>query len=113
MLDLALLDQISYRTCNLFNGYARVDAMLLEKVDRFDTEPLQRAVYGLPDIVRPAAQALRFGLCFRPKVEAKLGRNHHLVPQWGERLTEKLFVHKGTVHLSRVEEIDAPFDCAP
>jgi hypothetical protein len=110
VLDLALLDQISYRTRNLFNGHVRVDAMLIEKVDRFDAEPLQRTFYSLPDVVGPAAQTLRLGVCFRPKVEAKLGRNHHAVSQWRKRFTHEFLVHKRTVYLGRVEEGDTQFD---
>ena len=41
MFDLTLLDQVTNRACNLFNRYIRVNAVLIEKIDRFDAEPLQ------------------------------------------------------------------------
>jgi hypothetical protein len=103
------MDEISYRTCNLFNGHVRIDAMLIEEVDRFDAEPLQRAFYSLPDVVGPAAQTLRLGVRLRTKVEAKLGCDHDAVSQRGKRLTHEFLVHKRAVHLRRVEEGDAPF----
>ena len=48
----------------------------------------------------------------RPKVEAKLGRDDHLVTQRGKRFANKFFVHERAVHLRRIEEGDTPFDCA-
>ena len=53
---------------------------------------------------------LRLRVCLRPKVEAKLGCEDHLVPQRGKRFTNKFFVHERTVYLSRIEKGDAKFD---
>jgi hypothetical protein len=99
MFDLTLLNEITHRASNLFSRYIRVNAVLIEQVDRVDA-----------DVLGAATQPLRLGVCLRPKVEAKLGCEDHLVPQRGKRFANKFFVHERTVYLSRVEKGDAKFD---
>ena len=84
--------------------------MLIEQVDCLDLEPLERALDGLLDVLRPAIQARRT----RPRiaatqVEPELGGDHHLLAEGSEGFAHKLFVHERAVNLGGVEERDAAF----
>ena len=60
MLDLALLNQIFYRTGNVFDRHLQIDPMLIEQIDGLDLEPLERGLGDLPDVLRAASRpALR------------------------------------------------------
>jgi hypothetical protein len=59
VLHLALLDQLLHRARHIFDGHVGIDAMLIEQVDDIDLEPLERALDGLLDVLRPAVQARR------------------------------------------------------
>ena len=57
VLDLAFLNQVLHRSGYVFDGHVRVNAMLIEQVDDIHLEPLERALDGLLDVLRPAVQA--------------------------------------------------------
>ncbi len=40
VLDLSFPNQIAHRARYVFNRHVRVDAMLIEKIDRFNAQPL-------------------------------------------------------------------------
>ena len=44
VFDLALLNQLLHRPRHVFDGHVRINAMLIEELDRLDLEPLERAV---------------------------------------------------------------------
>ena len=48
--DLALLDQILDRPRYVFNGHLRINAMLIEQIDRVGLEPSQRTLDAFFDI---------------------------------------------------------------
>ena len=56
-LTLPCLDQFLHRARHVFDRHVRVDAVLIEQVDGVDLEPLERALGGLLDVLRPAVQA--------------------------------------------------------
>ena len=56
VLDLAFLNQILHRSRDVFDGHVRVNAVLIEQIDGIDLEPLERALGGLLDVLRPAVQ---------------------------------------------------------
>jgi hypothetical protein len=41
MLDLALLDQFLHGTGDFFDRRVRINAVLIEQIDRLDTKPLE------------------------------------------------------------------------
>jgi hypothetical protein len=63
VLDLALCDQVADRAGDVLDGNLRVDPVLIEEIDRLDAEPLERAVYSLADVVRPAGDAAKVCTC--------------------------------------------------
>ncbi len=59
VLDLAFLNQVLHRSRYVFDGHVRVNPMLIEQVDDINLEPLERALDGLLDVLRPAVQTRR------------------------------------------------------
>ena len=55
--DLARLDQLLHGAGDVLDRDARVDAVLVEQVDRVRPEPLQRGVDAAPDRLRAAVEA--------------------------------------------------------
>ena len=70
--------------------------MLIEQVDDIDLEPLERALDGLLDVLRPAVQARRAlhpaGIEIRTEVEPELGGDHHLLAEGSEGFAHEFFV---------------------
>ena len=113
VLDLAFLNQVLHRSRYVFDGHVRVNAMLIEQVDDIHLEPLERALGGLLDVLRPAVQARRtlhpagieIGLRSNPNLVAittclrKGARASPTSSSFGER----------AVDLGGVEERDAAF----
>ena len=58
-LTLPCLNQILHRSGDVFDRHVRVNPMLIEQVDDIHLEPLERALDGLLDVLRPAVQARR------------------------------------------------------
>ncbi len=56
VLDLFLLNQLTYCPGHLFDRHVRVDAVLEEKVDRLDAEPFERSVDAPPGRLRPTVE---------------------------------------------------------
>src|SRR5205823_1139849 len=71
--DLALRDQLLDRPGDVLDRDARVDAVLVEEVDRLGLEPPERALDDLSDVLRAAVQPPLLAL--RADAEAELGRD--------------------------------------
>src|SRR6185436_12149351 len=110
VLDLALLDQFLDGACDVFDRDVRVDAVLVEEVDRVGAQAPQRIFDASRDRLRTAVGAA--GL-IRREVEAELGRDHDPVTYRLERLADELLVRERAVALRRVEERDAAVDSRP
>jgi hypothetical protein len=108
VLDLAFLDQLPDRAGDVFDRHVRVDAVLVEQIDRVDLEPLERALDGLFDVLRPAVEPPLLPL--RVELEAELGRDHNLFAHWRKSFANEFFVRERSVDLGRVEEADAALD---
>ena len=88
--------------------------MLIEQVDGLDLEPLERALDGLLDVLRPAVQARRTGpRIAATEVEPELGGDHHLLAEGSEGFAHEFFVGERAVDLGGVEECDAAFHGGP
>ena len=113
-LTLPCLDQLLHRARHVFDRHVRVDAVLIEQVDGLDLEPLERALDGLLDVLRPAVQPRRARpLIAAAQVEPELGGDHHLLAEGSEGLAHEFFVRERAVDLGGVEERDAAFDGRP
>ena len=117
VLDLALLNQFLHRTSHVFDGHIRINPMLVQQVDHIDLEPLERALGGLFDVLRPAVQARGAlhpaGIELRIEVEPELGGDHHLLADRSKGLTDEFFVDERTVDLGGVKECDPAFHGCP
>src|SRR5579863_2842882 len=100
MLDLALLDQLLHRSCNVFDGHIRINTMLVKQIDCVGVETLQRSFGDRPDSFRAAIEALRRYSVF----EAELGCDNDLVANGLQRFSDYLFVRERTICLGSVEE---------
>src|SRR5580693_4735414 len=110
VLHLALLNQLFYRSRDLFNRHVRVNAVLIEQIDDIDVEPLQGSLGNLLDVRGPTVQP---GLlaCGRIKFEPELRGDHHLLTKGSEGFANKQFVRERAVDFGSIEECDAAFDC--
>src|SRR5207245_1077593 len=75
--DLALLNQVFHRARNVFDRNSRVNTVLVEEIDHPDLKAPERALDGLPDVLRPAVDAWQplhpAGVEIRIQVEAEFG----------------------------------------
>src|SRR5262245_36535280 len=109
MLNFALLNQVFHCSRNLFYRHSRVNTVLVEQIDNFSSEPLERSLSDLLDMPWPTVQPSLFaGL--RIELEAELRCNHHLLSHGSEGFSQEFFVGEGTVHFSGVEECDPEFN---
>jgi hypothetical protein len=109
--DRALLDQLLHRSGHVLDWHVGVDAVLVEQVDAVGPEPPERVLDGAPDRLGPAVEALRPAAGLDTfEIPAELRRDHDLVANGLERLTDELLVRERTVHLRGVEEPDAAID---
>ena len=117
VFDLAFLNELLHGSRHVLDGHVRIDAVLVEQVDGLDLEPLERALGGLLDVLRPAVQARpalhAAGVELRVEVESELGGDDHLVAERGEGLADEFLVRERAVDLGGVEERDAELDGRP
>jgi hypothetical protein len=116
VLDLAFLNQVLHRSRYVFDRHVRVNPMLIEQVDDIHLEPLERALGGLLDVLRPAVQARPLhpgGDRSGTEVEPEFGGDHHLLAEGSEGFAHQLFVQERAVDLGGVEECDAAFHGCP
>lgn len=107
----ALLDQLLDGAGDLLDRHVGIDAMLVEQVDPVGAQPPQRVLDARTDRLRAAVEpGLAAGA---EEVEAELGRDHDLVADWFERLTDQLLVVERPVHLRGVEQGDTAFHRRP
>src|SRR5207247_801923 len=103
-----LPDQLLDGARDILDGDVRVDPVLVEDVDGFDTEALERGVGHLPDVLRPRVETVARAVGV--DTEAELRRDDDLLAEGGERLTDQLLVRERTVRLRCVEEGHAAVD---
>ena len=111
VLYLALLDQFLHGTCHIFDGYVRVNTVLIKQVDHIDLEPFERSFDSLLDVRGLAVQTRRTRpIIATAQIESELGRDHHLLAERSESFTNKFFVRIGAIDFGGVEERDAALD---
>jgi hypothetical protein len=104
---LARLDELLDGAGHVLDRDVRVDAVLVQQVDRVGAEPLQRALDTALDRLRATVESAGHAAL---EVEAELRRDHDLVADRLERLADELLVGEGPVDLRGVEEGDAALD---
>src|SRR5438270_4760878 len=108
VLDLALLDQLLHRSCNVFDGHIRIDTMLIEEIDHIGLKAFERSLGNLLDVLWPAVQPCRRTLHrsvgLRRYIEAELGGDHYPIAHGSECLTNQLLVDVRPIDLRRIEE---------
>ncbi len=57
MLDLTFPDQLLHRAGDVFDGYVRIDAVLVEQIDTVGLQALERGLGDLPDVLWPVVDA--------------------------------------------------------
>ncbi len=88
--------------------------MLIEQVDGVDLEPLERALDGLLDVLRPTVQARRTrSVVGAAEVEPELGGDHHLLADGSESFAHEFLVRERAIHFGSVEEGDAALHGGP
>ena len=107
-LTLPCLDQVLHRSGDVFDRHIRIDAVLIEQVDRIDLEPLERGLGDLLDVRRAG--------CPGPAGSPDSNLNPNLVAittciaERSERFADELFVGERAVGFGGVEERDAAVD---
>ena len=111
MADEALILHLPDDTELLVFGHLGVDAVQLPQVDALDTEPAQRHLHALAQVVGPPD-------C-RPLVgalagETALGSDDHAAVRVGaalvERLAQQVLADEGAIGVGGVDEVDAHID---
>ena len=108
--DLARLDQLLHGTGHVLDRHLRVDAVLVEEVDRVRPEPLERGVDAAPDRLGATVKTGDLPVLVG---ESELRGDHDLVADGLERLADELLIVERPVHLGGVEEGLAAFDSRP
>ena len=106
--DLALVDEVLDGAGDVLDRDVRVDAVLVEQVDRVGAQSLQRALDAAADRLGAAVERARSDRTLQ--VEPELRRDHDLVADRLERLADELLVGERAVDLRGVEEGDAAVD---
>ena len=95
---------------DILDRHVRIDAMLIQQVDRVDAKPLERSLDGLLDVRRLAVRTDEPRAAVRLHLEPELRGDDDLPAERLERLADQVFIRVRAVDLGRVEERDAPFD---
>src|SRR5947207_7683998 len=107
VLDLTFLNQVLHGSGHVLDWHRRINAMLIEQIDRIDLESPERCFGDLLDVFRPA-------ICARlpsvsTKLETEFGGDHYLIANGSERFAHEFFVCERAVRFSSIEKRYAAF----
>ncbi len=97
--DFPLGDQMFYGTSHLFDWHFRIDTVLVVKINAVGSQPLQRFLGYLLDVLWPAIES--YGTI---DLETKFGCDYDLVAERLKRFSDKFLTCKWTVNLRRIKE---------
>src|SRR6185437_4259885 len=103
MLDLALLNELLHRSCDIFDRHIRINAVLIEKVDNISLQSRQRGFSYLFDVFWPAIQLSPLSVS-RRRSESEFGCNHHLPTKGSKGFAHKFFVCERAVNFSGIKK---------
>src|SRR3954452_18664556 len=112
MLDLARGDKVANGSGDIFDRNVRINAVLVEQIDRVDAEPPKRAFDCLADLPRLTIHPTPILTGGRIDVETELGGDHHSLAEWPQRLADHFLVRERPVDLRGVEKGHAALDGA-
>src|SRR6266581_8315289 len=99
--NLALRHQILNCAGHILDRYLRVDAVLVDEVNAVSPEPLEHPIHSLLYVVRlavePHFEATGLGIY----VPAELRRDHHVIAERCDALTQDALAFERSVSLSR------------
>src|SRR5260221_6930601 len=110
MFDLALLNELFDRSCDILHRHLGVDAVLIEEVDVIRLQALQHPLGCDLDMIGTAVEAAKTLPRNRVDVPAELGGDYHLSAEWRQGFTDEFFVPERAVGFRGVEECDATLD---
>src|SRR5579871_4005932 len=108
MTHLTFLDQVFDRTGDVLDGYLGVDAVLVEQIDPIGPEALEGSDGDLTDVLRATVQSFADASVR----ETEFRRDHHLIANRCQRLSEQFLIDEGAIRFGSVEESHAPLDRA-
>ncbi len=111
MAHLACLDEFGHRADGLFNRCIPIDAMLIIQVNAINIQTLERAFARRAYVVRSTANTASLRIAGIAQ-DTELGRDKDLIAATGDRLADQDFIGKGSVHVRRIEKIEAERDPA-
>ena len=105
MLHFALLNKFLYRPGDIFNRDIRVNPVLIEQVDCFNFESLERSFDCLLNMLWSTVQGCRTRASITTtEVESELRCNYHLLAERNQSFADKFLVYKGAIDLSSIKE---------
>jgi hypothetical protein len=107
--DLALRDQLPDRAGDLLYRRLGIDSVLVEQVDRVDSQARQGGVGGLPDELGPTRES---GPAVRVDFPELRGHDD-LITKGSKRIAHELLVRERAIDLSGVEERHAEVHRVP
>src|SRR5690606_6607719 len=113
VLDLSSFDELFHCARDVLDGHLRVDAVLVKQVNGFYSEPLQRLVRHLLDVLGPAVEAQPTWVPVGMELKPKLGGDHHFATKGLESFADEFFICIGAIYLGGIEKRDAPLHRSP
>src|SRR5215470_687180 len=110
VFHLTLPNQVLHRSRHVFDRDVWINTVLIEQINDFDLESLERGLGDLLDVLWPTIQPHPTRLSVGLKFESELGGDHHLLTEGGEGFAHEFFVRERAVNFSCIEECDAAFD---
>src|ERR1700761_6136101 len=101
--NFARLHQFSHDSGNILNWHLGIHPMLIKEVDAIGLQAPQRLLDYFADVVGAAISSLSLSI---GDAKPELGRNHRLLALPLKRASEKLFIHKRAIDLSRIKKIE-------
>src|SRR3984885_6542681 len=106
--DLAFLNQFRHRANGLFDWRVTIDAMLVVKIDRLNSQPPQAALDRPAHVIRFAIHTAP-GRIIGVADDTVLGGDDNLLAASTNGFADQFFVSEWSVHVSCVEKINAEF----
>ena len=103
----AFLNQCFHGSGNIFNGHFGINTVLIQEINRLNTQSLKRCLYDIPDVLWTAIESNPFGAASRIKFETKFCGDDDLIAKRCERLADEFLVCERAINFCGVEECDA------
>jgi hypothetical protein len=107
VFHLPCRNQVLHRARHLLDGHVRINPVLIEQIDGFDLQPLERGLGDLLDVRWLTIQGSQAWPTVGIRREAELGGNHHLPAERRQCFPKEFFVGEWTIDFRRIEEGDA------